>query len=426
MNAHPEYLSSHRDDREGVDLLDAGDLPAPRPHHSVNESPAKPPRLRRLIVIVAVVLSVAFIVGVVPRLREGRQVAADTRDLAVPTVAVVTPAPAGATEPLVLSGELRPNIEASIHARANGYVRHWLVDLGAHVEAGQLLEELDTPEIDRQLSQAKAELNQAEANANLSFTTAKRWKEMLQAKTVSSQEADEKASDLELKRATVEASKANVQRLTEVVGFAHVTAPFAGTITARRLDVGQLVTAGAGTELFRLAQTDKLRVFVHVPQNYARSTTVGQMAELNLPEAPDQKFEAKVVRTAGALDVSTRTLLVELEVDNTKNEILAGSYGLVRLTDSRPEAALALPASSVIFRSEGPQVAVVVNNHLSLRKIKIGRDYGPIVEVLSGVTSADQVVTNPSDSFAEGMEVRILAATAATPTPTDHVAPQTH
>jgi RND family efflux transporter MFP subunit len=339
-------------------------------------------------------------------------VAQDTRELAVPTVAVVSPAPAANAEPLVLSGELRPVIEASIYARANGYVRRWLVDLGAHVEAGQLLAELDTPEIDRQLSQAQAELNQAEANAALSFTTAKRWKEMLQARTVSSQEADEKASDLDLKRATVEAAKANVQRLTEVVGFAHVTAPFAGTITARRLDVGQLVSAGAGTELFRLAQTDKLRVFVHVPQNYAHSTTIGQTAELNLPEAPDQKFEAKVVRTAGALDVGTRTLLVELEVDNSKNEIFAGSYGLVRLTDARPEAALALPASSVIFRSEGPQVAVVENNHLSLRKIKIGRDYGPTVEVLSGVTAADHVVTNPTDSFAEGMEVRVLAAAA--------------
>ncbi|MEP6672049.1 MAG: efflux RND transporter periplasmic adaptor subunit, partial [Chthoniobacter sp.] len=250
--------------------------------------------------------------------------------------------------------------------------------------------------------------------------------EMLVAKTVSSQEADEKSGDLELKKATMQAAQANVERLTEVAGFAHVTAPFAGTITARNLDVGQLVNAGAGQELYRLAQTDKLRVFVHVPQNYARTTTVGQVAELTLPEAPDEKFEAKVVRTAGALDVTTRTLLVELEVDNTKGEILAGSYGLVRLTDSHPEAALALPASSVIFRSEGAQVAVVENNHLSLRKIKIGRDYGPIVEVLSGVISTDHVVTNPSDSFAEGMEVRVLAPAPTTPTPADQTAPHTH
>jgi RND family efflux transporter MFP subunit len=427
MNAHPEYLTNHRSDREGASVLEVGHRTdsADRSHRHLNEPPTKPPRLGRIAFFIVILVAGALAIGLVPRLRDRAQVAADTHDLSIPTVAVVNPAPAKNTEPLVLSGELRPVIEASIYARANGYVRRWLVDLGAHVEAGQLLAELDTPEIDRQLSQAQAELTQAQAAATLALTTAKRWKEMLQARTVSSQEADEKASDLELKRATVEAAKANVQRLTEVVGFAHVTAPFAGTITARRLDVGQLVTAGAGQELYRLAQTDKLRVFVHVPQNYARSTTVGQVAELTLPEAPDQKFEAKIVRTAGALDVSTRTLLVELEVDNSKGEILAGSYGLVQLRNSRPEAALTLPSSAIIFRSEGPQVAVVVDNHLNLHKVKLGRDFGSVVEILSGVTPTDSVITNPADSFAEGIEVRVLVKTA-TPTPDEHAAPHSH
>ena len=408
-------------------MLGVTEKPAPghQPDHSVKEPPSKPPRLGRIVFFLALLVVAALVIGFVPRLRERRQVADDTRDLAVPTVSVASPGPAKITEPLVLSGELRPVIEASIYARASGYVRRWLVDLGAHVEAGQLLAELDTPEIDRQLSQGQAELNQADAAAALAQTTAKRWKEMLQARTVSPQEADEKASDLVLKKATVEAARANVQRLTELVGFARVTAPFAGVITARRLDVGQLVSAGAGQELFRLALMDKLRVFVRVPQNYARSTVVGQSAELTLPEAPDQKFEAKVVRTAGALDLSTRTLLVELEVDNAKNEILAGSYGLVRLSDAHPEAALTLPASAIIFRSEGPQVAVVVNNHLTLRKIKIGRDFGAIVEVLSGVTPEDHVVTNPSDSFAEGIEVRVLAKAEA-PAAGDKAAPHGH
>lgn len=424
MNAHSDYLTKPPADHPGANVLEVNEKPAPthRPHHPVNEPPAKPPRFGLISFFLLLVVAAALAIGFIPRLRERQQVAEDTRDLATPTVAVVSPAPARMTEPLVLSGELRPVIEASIYARANGYVRRWLVDLGAHVEAGQLLAELDTPEIDRQLSQGQAELNQAQAAATLAEVTAKRWKEMLQAKTVSSQEADEKTSDLELKRATVEAARANVQRLTELVGFARVTAPFAGTITARRLDVGQLVTAGAGVELFRLAQTDKLRVFVHVPQNYSRSTIVGQSAELTLPEAPDQIFAAKIVRTAGALDLSTRTLLTELEVDNAKNEILSGSYGLVRLSDAHPEAALTLPASTVIFRSEGPQVAVVENNHLSLRKIKIGRDFGAIVEVLSGVTNADHVVTNPSDSFADGIEVRVVtpAATPKAPEPAKH------
>jgi RND family efflux transporter MFP subunit len=366
-----------------------------------------------LVFFAAIVIGIAFFIGMVPRVRERQQVVADTHALAVPTVAVVNPIPGKFTEPLVLSGELRPYVEAPIYARANGYVRRWLVDLGAQVEAGQLLAELDTPEIDRQLSQGQAELTQAEASKALAEVTARRWREMLAAHTVSPQETDEKVSDLALKKATVEAARANVQRLTELVGFSRVTAPFAGTITARRLDVGQLVTAGTGQELYRLARIDKLRVFVHVPQNYARSTTVGQTAELTLPEAPDEKFPAKVVRTSGSLDLATRTLLTELEVDNEKNNILAGSYGLVRLTDSRPDAALTLPASTVIFRAEGPQVAVVVDNHLSLHKIKIGRDFGAIIEVLSGVTEADHVVTNPADAFVDGMEVRVV--NAATP-----------
>jgi RND family efflux transporter MFP subunit len=286
---------------------------------------------------------------------------------------------------------------------------------------------LDTPEIDRQLSQGQAELTQAEAAANLAQVTARRWKEMLQAKTVSPQEADEKSSDLELKKATVEAARANVQRLTEVVGFAKVTAPFAGTITARNLDIGQLVTAGTGQALYRLAETDKLRVFVHVPQNYSRGTVVGQVAELTLPEAPDQKYEAKVVRTAGALDLATRTLLTELEVDNAKGEILAGSYGLVRLKDSRPEAAITVPSSTIIFRSEGPQVAVVIGNHLSLKKVKLGRDFGSVVEILSGLSVDDKVITNPADSFADGIEVRVLENAVPEKTAAnDHVAPHAH
>lgn len=416
MNAHPETLSSHRS--EGANLLETGPhTPTPPPpHHPVSHPPAKPPRLGRLLFIVAGVFAVALAVGLIPRLRDHARTASDTADLAVPTVAVAIPAPAKATAPLVLSGELKAVIEASIYARANGYVRKWLVDLGAHVEPGQVLAELDTPEIDRQLSQGRAELTQAEAARNLAETTAKRWKEMLSAKTVSSQEADEKFSDLDLKKATVEAAAANVERLTELVGFAHVTAPFAGTITARRLDIGQLVTAGSGQELFHLSETDKLRVFVHVPQNYARSTTVGQIAELALPENPDKKYPAKVVRTAGALDPATRTLLTELEVDNANGEILADSYGLVWLKDSRPDAALTLPASCVIFRSEGPQVAVVVNNHLVLHKITIGRDFGALVEVLGGVEATDRVVTNPADSFADGIEVRVVEKTA-TPDP---------
>ena len=233
---------------------------------------------------------------------------------------------------------------------------------------------------------------------------------MLQAKTVSAQEADEKSSDLDLKKATVEAARSNVQRLEDVAGFAHITAPFAGTITARRLDLGQLVTAGAGQELFRLAQVDKLRLFVRVPQTHARSITAGQKAELTLSEIPGRKFEATVVRTAGAVDAASRTLLVELEVDNARGEILAGSYAQVRLPDAQPEPNVTLPSNTLLFRPEGPQIALVVNGHVAMRPVTLGRDFGQVIEILDGVGPQDRVIVNPADSLLDGAEVRATEA----------------
>ena len=410
MNAPTDSVSPQRHDREGVALVDDNIPPELRHFRPVTEPQTTPPRFRRLLAITAIILVAGLLIGLVPRFRERRAVAADTRELNQPTVAVVSPEPGKASAPLVLSGELKPVSEASINARVNGYVRRWVVDLGAKVEAGQLLAELDTPDTDRELSQARAQLLQAEAARDLATTTAKRWKEMLGAKTVSAQETDEKAGDLDLKKATVEGARANVQRLEQVAGFAQITAPFAGTITARQLDVGQLLMAGDGHELFRLAQIDKLRLFVRVPQGYARGTSVGQTAELTLPELPGRKFDAKVVRTAGALDAATRTLLTELEVDNSKNEILAGSYAQVRLVDARPEAVLTLPANTIIFRSEGPQVAVVINDRIVLRGVTLGRDFGSSVEIQSGVEAGDRIVVNPSDSLGAGAAVRVVEA----------------
>ena len=207
----------------------------------------------------------------------------------------------------------------------------------------------------------------------------------------------------------MESARANVQRLEQVAGFARITAPFAGTITVRALDVGQLIAAAESQELFRLAQMDKLRVFVRVPQNYARGTTIGQTAQLTLPERPGQKFEARIIRTAGALDAATRTLLTELEVDNSKSEILAGSYAQVRLAEARPEALLTVPANCILFRAEGPQVALVVDGKIALRTIVLGRDLGAAVEVSEGVTASDQIVVNPSDALTDGVAVNVTA-----------------
>jgi RND family efflux transporter MFP subunit len=405
-----DCLSPERDERERVRLPEKDGQPQSEEHPVVSKPGPPPPRLGRLFLITLVILAAALVFGLVPRLRERRAVAEDTRALIQPSVLVINPTPANAGSPLVLSGELKPLSEASIHGRVNGYVRRWLVDLGAKVEAGQLLAELDTPDTDRELTQARAQLVQAEAARDLAMSTAKRWKEMLLAKTVSAQEADEKASDYQLKAATVEAAKANVERLHEISRFARIVAPFAGTITVRHVEVGQFIFAGEPQELFRLAQSDKLRVFVRVPQNYARGTAVGQTAELTLPEQPGRKFEARVVRTAGALDAATRTLLTELEVDNTQGDILAGSYAQVRLADSKPVARLTLPANTLLFRGEGAQVVLVENGRIASRNIKIGRDFGSSVEVESGVTAADQVVVNPSDSLTEGLEVKIGVA----------------
>ncbi len=410
MSTPTDYAAPHRHDREGVELLGESHPPEPHRFQPVTEPPTNPPRARRLLVITAIILVAGLVLGFVPRLRERHAVAADMRELTEPTVAVVSPSPANASAPLVLSGELKPVSEASINARVNGYVRRWLVDLGATVKAGQLLAELDTPDTDRELTQARAQLVQVEAARDLAMTTAKRWKEMLGAKTVSAQEADEKAGDFELKKATVEGARANVQRLEQVAGFAHITAPFDGTITARQLDVGQLITMGDGRELFRLAQTDKLRLFVRVPQGYARGTAVGQTAELTLPELPGRKFEAKILRTAGALDAATRTLLTELEVDNSNNEILAGSYAQVRLVEAKPQAVLTLPSNTIIFRSEGPQVAVVTDGRIVLRGVTLGRDFGSSVEVRDGVKAEDKIVVNPSDALREGATVRVVEA----------------
>ena len=409
MNPQTDYLDGSVAARQAPGVLE----PSPRPETPKREAAThggQPPSDSRLsgLVIAAIILAVgAFALGYFPRSRERAVVKRETHELALLTVDVTSPAPAKAAAPLIFSGEVKALSEAAIYARANGYVRRWLVDIGAHVEKDQLLAELDTPELGRDLAQGRAEMAQAEAARNLAETTAKRWTEMLAAKTISRQETDEKVADLTLKRATVEAARAKVQRLEEMLGFNKITAPFDGTVTMRTLDVGQLVTAGAGRELFRIAQADKLRVFVRIPQNYARAMTAGQLADLTLTEIAGRTFEAKVVRTAGTLDAASRTLLTELEVDNTKGELFAGSYVQVRFRDVQPAAVLTIPANALLFRIEGTMVGVVgEGNRVMLKKVGLGRDFGSYVEVLDGVTAADRVIVNPPDALVEGAEVR--------------------
>ncbi len=386
--------------------------PAREPAASTSEAAAMAnTKLRHAAIVAAVLVVVGLLAGLVPRWTQRTALRAETRELAIRTVSVVSPAPGRPAPGLTLPAEAKALVEAPIYARTTGYLKRYVVDIGAKVKEGDLLAEIDTPELNQELAQARAQLVQAQAALALAKTTADRWADLLKTASVSEQEAAEKQADLELKSATVEAARANVRRLENLQSFERVVAPFDGTITARGTDVGQLVNAGSGKELFRLAQTGILRVFVRVPQAAAQSVAPGQMAELTIPELPGRVFQAKVVRTSGAISADSRTLLTELQVDNSRGEILAGTYVQVRMPDAKPQPALTLPANTLLFRSEGTQVGVVgADGKVTLRNVTLGRDFGPTVEILGGLDVADRVILNPPDSLVSGMTVRIAEA----------------
>lgn len=372
-----------------------------------------PPRGKLWLLLVvgalaAFVLIVGFIVARSPRLRQEEALIVETSGLAIPTVAVVSPAPGEPPPTLLLPAEIKPWLETPIYARASGYLKQWSVDLGDRVVAGQLLCEIETPELDQELERARDELAKAEASLALAKSTAERSANLLEPGGVSREEYDEDQAGVALQTATVKGAQANVRRLEELRSFARLTAPFAGIITARNTDVGDLITAGSGKELFRLAQIDKLRVFVRVPQTRALAIKPGQAAELLLPELPDRVFPAKVTRTAGAISSDSRTLLTQLELDNAGGEILAGSFAQVRFAETKGDAPLTLPSNTLLFRTEGPQVGVVHRDgKVELRSVKLGRDFGRTVEILTGVSTTDRVILNPSDSLTDGTKVRV-------------------
>lgn len=386
--------------------------PPPPPAASTPPPPPPPVKLGRIFAVAIILVVIGLAVGLIPRWLAKRSLAKETGVNSLPSVAVISPAPGKSEMGVPLPAEVQAFVEAPIYARANGYLKSWDVDIGQHVEAGQLLAEIDTPEVDQQLAQAKAEVAQADANLALAKSTSERWVDLLKTASVSEQETAEKQADYELKKANLEAARANLHRLEDLKSFARVTAPFAGTITARDTDVGQLITAGNGRWLFRLAQTNPLRVYVHVPQTLSRAIEVGQGADLSISEIPGRKFEAKIVRTAGAMDPTSRTLLAELEVNNPQNEILAGSYAQVRFHDTQADPTLTLPANTLLFRSEGMQVGVVgTSGKVEMHTVHLGRDFGQTVEIVDGVSAGDHVIMNPSDSLASGMTVRVAEPT---------------
>ena len=378
--------------------------------NSPGKSPTKPRRIA--ILVAASVLSAGLVVGFIPRWRQGRMAVADMNQLAIPTVSLVSPTPEKDGNGLTLPAEIRPWREASIYARANGYLKDWVADIGAHVKAGQLLGEIETPDLDQQLAQAKAQLSLGQANLHLAEITDNRWKELLKTASVSEQAAAEKAAARETAAASVEADRANMRRLQELVSFQRVTAPFAGTITLRNTDIGDLIVAGSGgKELFHIAQTEKLRVYVRVPESYAQGIAPGQTATLTTPATPGRSFEAKVTTTSESISTTSRTLLVELEVDNLKNQILPYSYGELVFADNNSDPPLTLPSSALLFRAKGLQVGVVGSDGtVQMHPVGVGRDFGQTIEITSGVAATDHVIANPTDSLVNGMKVRVQAA----------------
>jgi RND family efflux transporter MFP subunit len=383
--------------------------------NSNSPSSTPPIRLRRVAEIVVVLIVIGLLIGLVPRWMHRRQLLAETRADSIPTVEVVTPVAGQADFGTPLPAEVQAFVQASIHARASGYLRNWFVDIGDHVTNGQVLAEIDTPELDQQIAQAKAELDQTKAALDLSKTTAERWTGLLKTASVSEQETAEKTADYALKQANVEAASANLRRLEDLKVFDRVTAPFDGTVTLRNTDIGQLIAADSGPELFRLAQTDPLRVYVRVPQPLIHAIAPGQNAELTFQELPGRTFTATVTRTAGAVDPSSRTLQVELQMPNPHGEILAGSYAQVRFTEATNPHGLTLSDNALVFRAQGMQVAVVGHdNKVQMRSVKPGRDFGNTIEVLAGLNADDRAIVNPPDSIADGMTVQV-APPAATP-----------
>lgn len=330
---------------------------------------------------------------------------------AATVVTVVKPETSKDHEDLVLPGNVQAFTEAPIYARTNGYLKRWYVDIGKNVKANELLAEIDTPEVDAQLQQAQADLATAEANNNLSQTTATRWKSLLASGVVAKQDVDDKVGDAQAKQAEVESARANLARLAQLESFKRIVAPFDGVITARNTDIGALINSGAanGQELFHIAAINKLRVYVQVPQSYAADIQPGSTAQLHFTDHPGKTYTATIVNTAKAIDASSRTLLVELSIDNAHHELLPGSYAEVHLVPHLKISTLEIPSNALLFRSDGMLVATVsANNHVVMKKVQLGRDFGKRVEVLSGLEPTDVIVLNPSDSLLDGASVRIV------------------
>ncbi len=391
----------------------APEHPAPE-HPAPATDPALSRKIRRYSLLLLLVALILGAWGITSRVLSRSTLGRDTERDSVPTVITVAANRTDLGEELVLPGTVMAFVEAPIYARTNGYLKAWYSDIGTQVKKGQVLAEVETPEVDQQLTQARADMETARANAALAASTNKRWQGLLATESVSKQDADEKAGAAAAMKASVDSAAANVGRLHDLESFKRVTAPFDGVVTARNTDIGALINAGqsTGSELFKIADTRKLRIYVQVPEAYAAAAKPGLTAELHFAGQAGKAYMAQVVRTANALDPVLRTLQVELQLDNSAREVFPGAYCEAHFKMAADAQSLRLPANTVLFRSEGLQVATVdAGQHVKLKSIVQGRDFGSTIEVLSGIGTEDRVVVNPPDSLVDGATVRIAGKT---------------
>jgi RND family efflux transporter MFP subunit len=393
-----------------------GDVAEPE-HHAAEITPppklppATPRKALLMIAVVLLVLIVGAVIAMLVRRHDSNVLAKETERESVPTVAVIHPTLEKPDEELVLPGSLQAFEESPIYARTNGYLLRWYKDIGSRVTKGELLADIDTPEVDQELMQARAMRQQIVAQMDLAKINSDRYLSLRKTDSVSQQEADQQASGYQQAKANLNAADANVRRLEELESFKHVYAPFSGVLTKRNVDPGALINAGGtGKELFDMARVDLLRVYVNVPQAYAPAIKNGMEAWVTLQELPGQKFKGTVARTAESIDPTTRTLLTEVDVPNKDGHLLPGSFGEVHFRVGINAQKVTLPVNTMLFRQEGPRVAVVgSDNKVQLRPITIGRDYGSTLEILGGVGVEDRVVINPADSLEEGQQVNVAS-----------------
>jgi RND family efflux transporter MFP subunit len=360
------------------------------------------------LIVVLVVAAILAVTGIIPRLRARARLQTQTNELAPPDVIVAPPQQGKPSEEVILPGNVFAYVDSPIYARTSGYLRKWYFDIGAHVKRGQLLADIDSPEVDQQLAQARADLLTAQANAKFAQTTSVRYQGLVKSNAVSQQDTENFTTQAQATNTQVKSAQANVQRLEQLVAFERVYAPFAGIVTARGIDIGQLIDAGATREMFHMADEHILRVYVNVPQIYSLACKPGVFANLTFVEYPGRNFQGKIVRTSNAIDPTSRTLLVEVEVDNRKGELVPGAYAQVHFKLENAQPSLIVPVPALIFRSEGLRIATVVDGKAKLVPIRIRRDDGRVVEVTEGLQPGDEVIQNPPDSIIDGEIVHVV------------------